>query len=146
MGFLSKLKLLIKARKPIGEFVNQVKGAKLKYKTIPFWITLIGTGLSVVGAFQGVIPATAAAVITAVLTSGYNILRGADKMNQEGVKPPLKSTEFWVGAAGIISAGLMQIKAAGVNNEIITVLVSLIGGAMAVAQNLGAQQPDKSDS
>ena len=145
MGLIEKIKLLFKAQKPVGEFITQVKGARLKYKTIPFWVTLLGTGISLVGAVQGVIPATTAVVVSSLLTAAYNILRGADKMNQEGVKPPFRSTEFWLGALGIVGASLTEIQTAGVQSNVLTSCLALIAGAMAAAQNLGAQQPKKED-
>lgn len=141
MGLLAKLKLLIKTAKPVGKFINEVKGAKRKWKTIPFWVSVLGSGIALVGSLQGVIPVTVSVVITGVLTAGYNIVRGLDKADQEGVKPTLKSTEFWVGALGIISTQLVSVKAAGVDNDTLTIVAGIIAGAMAVAQNIGAQQP-----
>lgn len=142
MGLLKKLKLLFKTAKPVGQFIKQVQGARKKYKTIPFWVAILGSSLALVGSLQGFIPATAAVVATAILTAGYNILRGLDKADQTGVKVAWKSTEFWVGAMGIISTQLMEIKTAGVDNEVLTGVTAIIGGAMAVAQNIGAQQPE----
>jgi len=141
MGLISKLKLLIKTAKPVGQFINQVKGAKLKWKTIPFWGTLLGSAVSLVAALQGFIPVTVGIVITGVLTVLYNIIRGLDKADQEGVKPTWKSTEFWVGVLGIISTQIVNMQTQGINSEVLVTINSLIAAAMALAQNLGAQQP-----
>lgn len=141
MGLISKLKLLFKTAKPVGEFVNQIKGAKLKYKTIPFWVSVLGSGLALVGSLQGFIPATVGVIITGALTAGYNILRGLDKADQVGVKPTWKTTEFWIGALGILSTQVTEIQTAGVNNETLMGISAVIAVAMALAQNLGAQQP-----
>lgn len=141
MGFIAKLKLLFKASKPLGQFVNQVKGAKAKYKTIPFWITTVGSLLSVVGAVQGFIPPTAAVIINTVLASAYNILRGADKINQVGIKPPLQTTEFWVGLGNELSNGIVQMQTAGVDHKLLVSAQMFIAAAMAAAQSLGAHQP-----
>lgn len=142
MGLIEKLKLLFKTAKPVGQYVDQIKGGKLKWKTIPFWVSTFGLGISIVAGFQGLIPATTAAIISGVLISGYNILRGLDKAGQEGVKPTLKSTEFWLGTLAILSTELMKVKAAGVDNEITSTISIGIATAMALAQNIGAQQPN----
>lgn len=68
MGFIAKLKLLIRTAKPVGKFINEVKGAKLKWKTIPFWVSVLGSGIALVGSLQGVIPVTVSVVITGVIT------------------------------------------------------------------------------
>lgn len=141
MGFISKLKFLVKAAKPVGAFVDQIKGAKMKYKTIPFWTTILLSAASVVTALNGIIPASVAVIVTAGLTAGYNLLRGIDKMNQEGIKPTWKATEFWVGLGGILTAAIMEIQTAGVNSSVLTSALGVIATFMAVAQNLGAAQP-----
>lgn len=141
MGLFAKLKLLIKASKPVGQFVNQVKGARAKYKTIPFWLSIVGSLISIAAALQGVIPATTAVIITTSLTAIYNILRGADKINQVGVKPPLQTTEFWMGVGAILSTMFVDMKTAGVDNQVIGIANTVIGAAMAAAQSLAANQP-----
>jgi hypothetical protein len=141
MGAIEKLKLLFKAWKPAGEFINEVKGARKKYKTIPFWVSILGSGVAIVGALQGVIPATAAVVATATLTGLYNIVRGLDKADQEGTKPALATTEFWIGVLGIVSAQIVDVQTAGVNNAALVTAQSVIAAAMAAAQSLAANQP-----
>lgn len=143
MGIIEKIKLLFKASKPIGQFIGQVKGARMKYKTIPFWISLSGSGLSLIAALNGFIPVTAALIATAILTAAYNILRGLDKVNQEGIKPVLKTTEFWLGAGAIISAQLVNLQTAGISSGALVVAQTIIAAAMAAAQNLAAHQPSE---
>ena len=142
MTFIEKIKLLFKSAKPVGVFVEQVKGARMKYKTIPFWVSIVGSLAGVVAALQGFIPATASIVITAVLTASYNILRGADKTGQTGIKPVFQSTEFWMGVGASLTNCIVAIKTAGVNPEWFTAALTLIGAAMAAAQNLGANQTE----
>lgn len=142
MGLISKLKLLVKSARPVGRFISEIKGAKTKYKTIPFWVTITGSAISIVASLSGFIPATAGIVTTGLLTAAYNILRGLDKADQEGIKTTLKSTEFWVGAFGILSTQLMDMQTAGVNSQVLISINTFIATAMALAQNLGAQQPE----
>lgn len=142
MTFIDKIKLLFKSAKPVGEFVNQVKGARMKWKTIPFYVSIAGSLIGVIAALQGFIPATASVVITAVLTATYNILRGADKTDQVGVKPVLQTTEFWMGVGAILTNCIVTIQTAGVNPQWFTTALTIIGAAMAAGQNLAGNQPE----
>ena len=141
MGMISKLKLLIKTAKPVGQFVNAVKGARLKWKTIPFWGTVLGSSLSLVAALQGFIPVTTFVIITGVLTSAYQIIRGLDKADQEGIKPTIWSTEFLVGSLGILSTQIVAMQTQGVNSPTLITVNTVIASLMAIMQNVGAQQP-----
>ena len=141
MGLIEKLKLLFKARQPLTDIITEVKGIKAGYKTVPFWVTLLGTLLALVGALQGVIPATAALVVTTTLTFAYNVLRGATKANVPGQKPVLKTTEFWIGVLGFLTTAITSLQAGGINPAWMTTAMSIIGMAMAAAQNLSGQQP-----
>lgn len=144
MGLIEKLKMLIKSAKPAGVFINQVKGARLKYKTIPFWTSLIGSLIALVASLQGFIPATTGILITTGLGAGYNILRGVDKVNQTGITPALRSTEFWIGSLAVISTSLIDLATAGITGPVLTTAQTVVAAAMAVAQNLGAQEPPAS--
>jgi len=141
MGMIAKLKLFFKSAKPVGQFVKQIKGAKKKWKTIPFWVTLLGSAGSVVASLNGIIPTEASVIITSLLAAGYNILRGLDKADQVGVKPAIRSSEFWIGAGAILSSSLQEIKGAGVESEALTIAMGLVAAAMAFGQNLGANEP-----
>ena len=142
MGFIEKLKLLFKARQPATDLINEIKDIKAGWKTLPFWVTVLGTLIALVAAAQGVIPATASLVIITVLTAFYNILRGATKANTPGVKPVLQTTEFWLGVLSQISNAILALKGGGINPEWFTTAEAIIGAAMAAGQNLAAQQPN----
>lgn len=141
MNLIEKIKLLFKIKEPAQDLANQLKGVKRGYKTVSFWVTFLGTLLSLVGALQGIIPATTAVLITTALTTVYNILRGLLKAEADGVRPPMQATEFWVGLLGILSSGLIQAQTAGVSGRWLTVAMAVVAGGMAAAQNLGAQAP-----
>lgn len=143
MSIVEKIKLLFKAAKPVGQFVDQIKGARMKYKTIPFWISIVGGLVAIVGSLQGFIPATTGVIVTASLGAAYNILRGLDKTGQVGVKPAIQSTEFWVGIGAILSASIIEVQTAGVNNDVLVAVQTGLGAIMAAAQSLGANQPEK---
>jgi hypothetical protein len=138
---ISKMKLLIKVREPITTLFTQVKEAKRGYRTMAFWVSVLGTLISLVGALNGVIPPQIAIIITTILTAIYNIIRGTEKSEETGVRPLLKSTEFWQGALGEISNSIVQMQTAGVNPEWFHMATGIIGMSMAIAQNLGAHQP-----
>ena len=76
------------------------------------------------------------------MTAIYNIMRGMDKTDQVGIKPIFQTTEFWMGAAAIISNSLLEIKTAGVDSQTLTMAQTIIAVAMAAAQSLAANQPE----
>lgn len=141
MTLIEKLKLIFKSAKPAGQFIGQIKGARFKWKTVPFWISVLGSAITLVASLQGFIPATVGVIIVSVLTAAYNIVRGLDKTNQTGVKPVFMSTEFWIGVAGILSTMLIDIQTAGVSSEVLRTVQSVLAAIMAIAQNVGANQP-----
>ena len=138
---LSKLKLLIKIKEPMLALISQIKEAKRGYRTLAFWVSVLGTLISLVGALNGVIPPQIAIIVTTILTAIYNIIRGMNKSEETGVRPILKSTEFWQGAFGEISNSLVQMQTAGINPAWFHMATAVIGMSMAVAQNIGATQP-----
>lgn len=141
MGLLSKIKLLFVFRKPATDLINEVSQVKSGYKTVAFWVAVVGTLGSAVAAGTGIIPATYALIAGTVLTVLYNILRGATKADQVGVKPILQSTEFWMGVLTAISNGLLALKTGGIDPQWLTTAQTAIGAAMAAGQNLAGQQP-----
>lgn len=142
MGLIAKLKLLIKTAKPVGKFVNELKGAKTKWKTIPFLVTVVGNLIAIVGGLNGFIPVTIAVCASSGLTFIYGLLRGFDKAGQEGIKEPWKTTEFWMTIAALASNAILDMQAAGVNNQVFVLLQSVLGSGGILSQYLGAQQPE----
>ena len=149
MKFLEKIKLLFKIRKPAGEIVKQLKGVKRGWKTLAFWITLLGSGLSTVGALTGIIPPIAQLAATTALTVVYNILRGAKKQEEAGVRGPFRTTELLVTSLNEIQKGIVAAQAGGINPEWFTMahaISSMIAAAAAAAgQSMAAQQPKPGD-
>ncbi len=130
MGFIEKLKLLLKVRQPVTDLINEVKSIKAGYKTIPFWITVIGTVLSV--------------IVATVLTAFYNILRGATKTDVTDVKPIFQTTEFWMGVFAELQNAILALQAGGINPKWLALSALVIGAAMSCGQNLASQSPNVS--
>lgn len=141
MGLIAKLRLLFKASKPAGEFIDQIKGAKLKYKTLPFWITMVGTLGSLLAAAQGVIPVNAGIIIGSVLSGFYAILRGIDKASQEGIKNPILTSEFGHIVVTSIGAVLLAIQQTGFNSPVLVAAIAFLGTTFGVSQGVAANQP-----
>jgi len=141
MGLLEKIKLLFKARKPATDIINEVGQIKSGWKTIPFWVTLLGTLISLVAALEGFIPASTALIATTALTAIYNILRGATKTDITGTKPVVQSTEFWLGVLGQLSNAAVTLKTGGIAPHWLVTAETFISAAMAAGQNLAGQQP-----
>jgi len=141
MSLIQKIKLLFAAAKPAQQVAGEIKKIGAGWKSISFWVSLLGSLLALVGAVAGFVPASVSLIVTTVLTMFYNILRAVQQAGQPGVDPIFQSTRFWMGILGIISASLVSLQAGGVNPAWAQTAIGLIGAIMAGAQSLGAQQP-----
>ena len=141
MSIFEKLKLLFKVREPAGALLDHVGNLKRGYAKISFWVSFLGTLLATVGALQGFLPPEFALVANTVLTAFYNILRGLDKVEEPGTRPAFQSTEFWQGAAGILSNAIVQMQTGGVDSAYFHSAQAFLATVMGASQNLGARQP-----
>lgn len=142
MGVIEKLKLLFKVRKPVGAIIDQVKEAKSPltgWKTVAFWVTLLGSLASTAAALTGVVPAPVQLVATTVLSAFYNILRGLQKAESPEIKGTLRTTEFWLSALGEVQKGFVAVHAGGINPEWMSTATMIVGMALAAGQNLAAR-------
>lgn len=142
MKFLDKVKLLFKVKKPLGEVLDAVAEAKKTKKWLHFSVTILGVLLSTVLALNGVVPPQYSLIATTILQALYNIVRGADKADNEDVKGTLRTTEFWTTGLTEIQKGLVAVQTGGVNAEWLTMSSTVIGMALAAGQNLAARAPD----
>ncbi len=142
MGFIEKLKLLFKVQKPINDTIVAVKEAKKTKKWIHFAVTMFAIVSSTVGALTGVIPPQVQLIIATVAQALYNIVRGADKADDNEVKGTLTSTEFWTTAATEIQKGIVAVQVGGVNPEWLAASSTAIGFLLSFGQNLAARAPD----
>lgn len=147
MGFIEKLKLLFKIRKPASDLIDQVKEAKSGWKTWQFWITTLGLLSAVVTAASGLIPMSYVIAITtaiALITALYNVWRGAEKAQQPGQKPFFQTSEFWVSILACLATALMRLKSGGIDpkwSETAMSAITVILGSLGAGQNLAGQQP-----
>lgn len=141
MKWLEAVKALFVARQPLTDLVNEVKDVKRGYKTVGFYVTLLGTLGTLAAALSGYLSPVAALEITTALGVAYNLARGAAKMDEVGVRPVLGSTEFWIGVLTSLSNGLVALKTGGINPQWAIEAQGMIGVAMTTAQSLGATQP-----
>lgn len=141
MTIIEKIKLLFKIAKPAQQVAGEVKKIKAGYKTVTFWISLVGSLLALAGAASGFIPATVSLIITTILTAIYNILRSLDQATQPGVDPIFQSTRFWIGMLGQFSAALLALQSGGISAPWIVTAQSILAAIMAAAQGVGANQP-----
>ncbi|HEX9504290.1 MAG TPA: hypothetical protein VF974_08320 [Patescibacteria group bacterium] len=137
MNIIQGIKLLFSVRAPVQQIAGELKDIKSGWKTIPFWVTLTGSLVSLGAAIQGFIPGTIAVVIITSLTVIYNILRGLIKADVNGVRPVFQSSEFWAGVIGILSDGILTLKNGGVSAPWMTTASTILATVMASAQNLG---------
>ena len=96
MGLISKVRLLLKIRKPTENLIQEVSKVKSGYKTTEFWMTIISQLLTLAGALQGVIDPKTAALIIAGLNAIYGFLRTLAKAgtttNPEAPSDPTPAT------------------------------------------------------
>ena len=142
MGLIEKLKLLFKVKKPLGDAIDAVKEAKKTKKWFHFAVVLIGTLGSTAAALTGIIPPPAQLVAVTILQSLYNILRGADKADNNEVKGTLTTTEFWTTALSEMQKGIVSVQTGGINPEWLMTSSTIIGMLLAAGQNLAARAPD----
>lgn len=89
MNLLSKLKVLWKVRKPIGNIQEAVM-QKSGWKTSEFYLVLITNLITIAGALQGVIDPKTMAIVIASLNGIYGVLRTLVKLN--GGSVPAENT------------------------------------------------------
>lgn len=141
MGFLEKLKLLFKVQKPVGEISKAVKEVRKSKKWLHFTVTILGSLATTAGALSGIIPPVAQLIAVTVLQGAYNILRGADKADDNEVKGVLRTTEFWTTGLAELQKMIVVMQAGGVNPEWFAASSATIGALLAAGQNLASRKP-----
>lgn len=136
-NLLNKIKLVWKGRS-IAQNMLQIKS---KWREPMFWVALLGNALSLVSALQGIIPPTVAIIINAVLTAGYNYVRGLEKAQSDGVKPYKTSSEFIMGLATMASNALIDIQTGGVATPALAGSTIVLTHAIAAARDLANMRP-----
>lgn len=145
LGLFQKIKLLFKIQKPAGDFIKTVSGAKDEqrgWKTVGFWVTLVGTLSSTALALTGIIPAPAQLVVTTILQAAYNILRGAQSANSSTAKGTFTTTEFWLSTLTEIQKGLVAVETGGIHPQWMEAATAVVGATLAAGQNLAMRRPD----
>ena len=137
MGLFAKIKAAWAARK----VVNQMGEIKRGWKTLSFWVTLAGNLVTLAVTLKGMVPAIAGIVAMTALTAVYNILRGAQKSEEAGVRAWWKTTEFWMGIGTEAIKGITVLKAGGVNPEWFGFTSAVLAGAMTIARDLAHKEP-----
>jgi len=135
--FFLKLKLAWKGR----EILGQVTQAAAGYKTLSFWVTLLGSLITYMAALKEIIPPTAALVITSVLVAVYNVARGVEKGGLTGVKPWYKTTEFWLGLGGQASNAMVTIQTGGVSTDTLVKANGILTALMVFGNSLATVPP-----
>ena len=136
MSIIEKIKLLFVARKPAADFLANVKDVKRGWKTIHFWVSLLGSGIALAASIKGFIPADVSLIVTAVLVASYNVMRGFDKTDESIPHPPLRSTEFLMGLLAQRSNAVLALQQGGVSSTHLAIAGTVLAGAMSIAQNL----------
>ena len=115
---------------------------KRGWKTVSFWVTLLGNVASLLAAMKGILPTNVALICGVALTAFYNILRGAQKSEEMGIREWWKTSEFWLSAGTMASTSLVSLQQGGVNDPWVMTANSILAGVMTVARDLSNKQPE----
>lgn len=147
MGLVEKIKLLFKARQPVTDLITELKGIKTGFATWQFWITFGSSIIALIAALGNIIPLSVATAITVgitVMTSLYDVYRGALKSQVPGQKPFFQTSEFYASIAAVFSTAIVSLQAGGINPAIFKTALTAIGvilTSLGAGQNLAGQQP-----
>ena len=138
MTLLQKLVLAWKGRDVLTNLGNAGTG----WKTIHFWVTLVGSLLSYMGALKEIIPPTTALIITSVLTASYNVMRGMDKaVDDKEPKPWYRTTEAWLNIGAQIQNALVTMQTGGVGTNQLVEANTILTGVLAIGRDLAHVEP-----
>lgn len=87
MGFIAKVKLLFKVKKPLGKIIEEATKVKSGYKTSEFWLTIISNLITIAGALNGILDPKTAAIVLAILNGMYTTLRTIAKSGTATEEP-----------------------------------------------------------
>jgi hypothetical protein len=138
-----KIKLLLKIRKPAEDVSNDIKEIKRGWKTLSFWLVLIGHLGSLVAAAQGVLDPKLALILNTILAVLYNILRGVNKSQEEGVREWWKTTEVWMSVGSQLSAGSLALQQGGINPAWLVTASTVLNAVLALSRDLSHKQPEQ---
>jgi hypothetical protein len=142
MNIFAKLKLALAIRGPATAVAGDLKAIKSGWKTVSFWVTLLGSLISLAAAVKGFIPANYSLMITTALVTVYNVLRGLAKADSSAVTGPMwATTEMWMGILGQVNAGILALQQGGINAKWETTAAAVIAVAMAFSRDLRALDP-----
>ena len=142
---LQKLMLLWKARKPAQDVAGDLKEIKRGWKTVSFWLVLVGHLGALAAAVQGSLDPQTALILNIALATLYNMLRSISKSQEAGVREWWKTTEVWVGIGTQLSAGLMALQSKGINPSWMAVSLAILNGVMVFGRDMSHKQPEKTD-
>ena len=141
MTIVEKIKLLLSLRKPVNELAKEAKELKTGWKTPSLWVSILGTLGTIAALIAGYIPATTALIVTTIIAVLYNLARAIENAQMEGTTAWWKSSRFWVGVLGILSAGFASLQSGGINPHWVESAVAIIAAIMAIAQNADGRTP-----
>jgi hypothetical protein len=138
-----KLMLLWKIRKPVEDVSKDLKEIKRGYKSVAFWLVLVGHLGALAAAAQGALDPKIALIANTVLAVLYNVLRASTKSQETGVREYWKTTEFYITVGSQLSAGLMALQAGGLDAKWITVSLAVLNGVAVFGRDMSHKQPEK---
>lgn len=140
-NLISKIKLIWKGR----EIASNLIQIKSKWKSIPFWVAIIGNVLAFLGATQGFLPPQLIIILNASLTAIYNYLRGLEKAETDGVKPFKTSSEFILSLLTTANNAIIDMETGGVSTYYLGATSIALTHAVAAGRDLANMRPKEVD-
>lgn len=136
-SLFEKIKLIWKGRS-IAQNLIQLRS---RWKEPTFWVALLGNVITAFAAFKHAIPPQTAIIINALLTAGFNYVRGLEKAETDGVKPYSTSSEFWLGLATMANNAMIDMQTGGISTTYLAGSTILLGHAIAASRDMANMRP-----
>lgn len=139
MGLIQKFRAGMAAKR----IVDQLGGTKKGWKTLVFWVALLGNLATLAASLKGMVSPEAYLVSTTAIAAVYTILRGALKSEQTGVTNWWTTSEFWLSVGTGASGALLALQQGGINPAWLGVANTVLGASLTAARDLSHKQPEQ---
>jgi hypothetical protein len=144
-NLIAKIKLLWKGRTIATDLID----IKSKWRSVSFWVTLLGNVLSLVAILKGIVPASWAMglmIANAALTSIYNYIRGLEKAQTDGVAPYKSASEFILAILTTANNAVIDIQTGGVHTPTLAATSIWLTHAVAAARDAANMRPKEAEA
>lgn len=140
MSIFKKLALAWKGQAVVAQLSNITKG----WKTLAFWIALLGSLGTYLGQLKGFMSPELSLIVGAALTALYNILRGVEKAQTDtDTAPWYKTSECLLGIGEQVKNSLMALQSGGIDPQAFAIALAVINGSMVAGRDFSHIEPSE---